>query len=496
MGIVQKEGLQTTIISYLGLFLGYLNKGILFIIFLSTEEIGLINLLIGIGILFAQFSNLGSAYLSWKFFPLFKNKDNSNHGFLTLSSIIVLCGVVIFSTLYFVFEDFIGGLYNEKSQQFIHYYYWVLPVGIGYSGFILFENYLRSLSRNTFSVFINDIVIRLFTTVLIICFGMEWISFITFVYSIMISYLIPPFILFFYTVIIGEGKLSLKSINIRKPLRRIMLTYSLYSYINSLGTLLVITLDAMMVASMLGLKETGIYTTVVFLSSALIIPYRSLNRVCTPIVAQHWKDKNLIEMDSLYKRSSSIMLALVLFMFLAIWINRIELFSFLPSEYSAGIVVFLCLMVGRIIDVYFGINGTIFVTSKKYRFDVVFTLILIVLVFILNLWLIPMWGMKGAAVSTSIAYIVYNMGRMLFIKMSFGMHPFKFSQLKTFVLFTLIYLLFEFAPFEFENRYIALAVRSSVLILLTIIPLIVFKIEPEITNYLSKSYRKITSRKP
>ena len=190
------------------------------------------------------------------------------------------------------------------------------------------------------------------------------------------------------------------------------------------------------------------------------------------------------------------MLALVLFMFLAIWINRIELFSFLPSEYSAGIVVFLCLMVGRIIDVYFGINGTIFVTSKKYRFDVVFTLILIVLVFTLNLWLIPMWGMKGAAVSTSIAYIVYNMGRMLFIKMSFGMHPFKFSQLKTFVLFTLIYLLFEFAPFEFENRYIALAVRSSVLILLTIVPLFVFKIEPEITNYLSKSYRKLTSRKP
>ena len=303
MGIVQKDGLRTTIISYIGLFLGYLNKGILFIVFLSTEEIGLINLMIGIGVLFAQFSNLGSAYLSWKFFPLFKDKENANNGFLTLTSLIVLCGVGIFTALYIIFETSIAGLYSEKSQLFTLFYYWVLPVGIGYSGFVLFENYLRSLSKNTFSVFINDIVIRLFTSILIICFGMDWISFVYFVELIMISYLIPPVILFFYTRYIGEAHLSVKKIKIKKPLKRIMITYSLYSYVNSLGTLLVITLDAIMVASMLGLKETGIYTSIVFLSSALIIPYRSINRVCTPIVAQFWKDKEIAKMDELYKRS-------------------------------------------------------------------------------------------------------------------------------------------------------------------------------------------------
>ena len=47
-------------ISYVGIGLGFLNKGLLFLLILSTEQIGLVNLLIAVGILFAQLSNFGS----------------------------------------------------------------------------------------------------------------------------------------------------------------------------------------------------------------------------------------------------------------------------------------------------------------------------------------------------------------------------------------------------------------------------------------------------
>jgi hypothetical protein len=59
MGIVQKDSLRTMLISYLGLFLGYINKAFLFLLILSTEQIGLVNLIFSLGILFAQLSNLG-----------------------------------------------------------------------------------------------------------------------------------------------------------------------------------------------------------------------------------------------------------------------------------------------------------------------------------------------------------------------------------------------------------------------------------------------------
>ena len=72
MGLVQKDALRTTMISSFGLVLGYLNKGLLFLLIFSTEQIGVVNLIFSLGVLFAQFSNLGSLYSIWKFFPFFK----------------------------------------------------------------------------------------------------------------------------------------------------------------------------------------------------------------------------------------------------------------------------------------------------------------------------------------------------------------------------------------------------------------------------------------
>ena len=83
MGFVQKDAVKTTLISSIGLTIGYLNKGLLFILILTTEQIGVINLCYSLGVLFAQFSNFGTIYTILKFFPFFNNKEKKHHGFLS-----------------------------------------------------------------------------------------------------------------------------------------------------------------------------------------------------------------------------------------------------------------------------------------------------------------------------------------------------------------------------------------------------------------------------
>jgi O-antigen/teichoic acid export membrane protein len=78
MGVVQKDALKTTVLSFIGLTLGYVNKAILFIALLTVEQVGLMNLVITVGMLFAQLSNFGSIYSTWRFFPFFRNQ-NKNH---------------------------------------------------------------------------------------------------------------------------------------------------------------------------------------------------------------------------------------------------------------------------------------------------------------------------------------------------------------------------------------------------------------------------------
>lgn len=494
MGFVQKDALRTMFLSYAGLILGYLNKGVLFLVFLTSDEIGLVNLIITLGLLFAQFSNLGSTYATWKYFPFFRNKEKKNYGFLLLTTLIVLFGALLFTVVTILMKDQISAYYSVKSKLFVDYYYWIIPVGIANVFFILFENYLRGLYKNLISVFSYEVLLRGLTLITILLFGFKWINFQVFLMIICLLYFIPSIILFVYLLKIKELHFSLSTITVPKRFRKIMLNFSLFSYINTLGTLIVATLDALMIAAFLGLSATGVYTTVIFLTSALQIPFRSLARVTGPLVALYWKERNMKKMDELYKKSSSVMLVISLYLFMLVWINRIEIFSTLKPEFMEGIPVFLFIMIGRITDMYFGINGTIFTTSKKFKFDLVFTFFLLAIVYVLNYWLIPIYGIAGAAISTGLAFVFYNFGRLLFVYFAYNLHPFTRSQMKVIALFAVNVALYEWIPVLFNHRLLDVFVNSAMFTTTFILVIFALNLEPEIKGYIQKGLIFVRSK--
>ena len=298
MGVVQKDAFRTMIISYAGIILGYINKGLLFLIILTTEQIGLINLLVSVGTLFAQFANLGTIYTTWKFFPFFKNKEKNNHGFLSLILLFVFIGIVICTSLALVFRSQIEGMYIEKSKMFVDYFIWIFPIGISYVLYLVFDMFLRGFLKNIISVFAFEIILRGILTLLLFLLWFNFISFSDFVIYQSLSYILPMAILMYHTYKLGELNLTSKHLNISKRFRKILVQFSLFNYFNSLGSVIVISIDVMMIALMVGLKGTGVYTTIVFLTSALQVPYKSIIRITTPMVASFWKQKNMIEMNS------------------------------------------------------------------------------------------------------------------------------------------------------------------------------------------------------
>ncbi|NDF60034.1 MAG: hypothetical protein EB100_03050, partial [Crocinitomicaceae bacterium] len=349
MGLIQKDAFRTMLLSYVGIVLGYVNKGLLFLIILSTEQIGLINLLISVGTLFAQFANFGTVYSTWKFLPFFKNKELKNHGFLSFILLIVSAGVLICSTLALFFRAEIAALYEARSPLFISYYLWVLPIGISLVFYLVLEIYLRSFFKNIIAVFAFDIVLRVLTTVLLLLYWVQLFSFQYFVILHSFLYIIPPLILILYLIKLKEFHITFRKIKISKRFKRIIFNYSLVNYLNTLGAVVVTSLDVMMIASMVGLQATGVYTTILFLVSAIQVPYKSLLRISAPLVAEYWKSNDLQRMQELYKKVSSVTLFLSLSSFIIIWINIEFLFSFLKKDFIEGIWVFLFLMIGKLV---------------------------------------------------------------------------------------------------------------------------------------------------
>ena len=492
MGIIKKDALKITIISYLGLIIGYVNKGVLFLIFLTTEQIGLLSLIVAVGLLLAQFSNLGISYTVWRFFPFFRNKEKRNFGFFQFSLLVTLIGVLIFTFLAILLKEPITSFYVEKAKEFEQYYYWIIPIGASFAFFLTFDVFLRGLNKNVISVVATELVLRLFVTLSIVVFALGWINFYHLLILHSASYLIPTLILGLQLFKNKELHWRLSDIAIPQRFKRIMLSYSIYTYINFIGAIMVVSLDTIMVASMIGLDATGVYSTTIFIVSGLLIPYKTLIRISSPLVAKYWKERDFTRMNELYTRISSVNLVIALITFLVFWINRVELFHFLPPAFADGIYIFLILMVGKIVDMYCGLNGVIFITSKKYKYDLMFTAILLVGVYFLNLILIPEYGIFGAATSTSIIYVVYNLGRLLFVYFAYKMHPFKLSQLAILGLFLALILLFEFVPIEFKNELVSIGVKVVLASCLFILPIHWFKLDEDVVFYtkMFKNYFK------
>ena len=486
MGLIQRDAFRTMLISYFGMVLGYLNKGVLFIIILSTEQIGLVNLLASVGFLYAQLSSLGALNTSWKFFSFFRNSERDNYGFLKLMLTIVAVGSLLALILTFVLERFITEYYQDKSSLFVEYYYWIIPIGTANILFLLFETHLRAMFKNVLSVFVNEIGLRLIVFVLLGALYYDFLSFPEFLVINCLVYFIPALILFIYLIYLKEIKSFRVKIQVPKRFRKIVVKYGLYSYANSLGTVTVTTLDATMIASMVGLSGTGVYTTIMYLTSALQVPYRALFRISSPFVPVYWKERKMKEMATLYKDVSSVSLIMGSAFFLLVWLNRVEIFSLFPSEFQSGIWVFLFLILGKLFDMYMGINSTILLTSKKYRIDMLFTIILLLLVFTLNYWLIPIYGIIGAAISTMVATVVYNLLRMLYVWWKYKIHPFRLNHLIIILLIAATLVVSECLPTFSDNIFITVTNQTLEVLFLFILPVVVLRVEPQINGYLNK----------
>ena len=103
----------------------------------------------------------------------------------------------------------------------------------------------------------------------------------------------------------------------------------------------------------------------------------------------------------------------------------------------------------------------------------------------LNLLFIPWWGGVGAAISTTIAIVIYNLGRVLMIWKLYQIHPFTLQQFQIIGLGLVTLLCGYFIDLMVVNRWIQLIFQSIVLVLVFVLPVYYYKLQPELVTYVN-----------
>lgn len=498
MGIIEKQATKNVIYSYMGIAIGFVTF-ILSAYILQANENGLTGILVSISALFSQFAALGFNGVTVRFFPYFRNKEKGHHGYLFYGIIITLIGFLVCYGVFFIFKEEVIASNQGKSKLFVDYLYYLMPLTFFTLFFNLFDYYLRACYSSVIGSSSRDFTQRILILVSLLLYSTKLIEFSTFVFLFVASTCIPTVILLFYIIKLGEWHIRPVRGFVSKELRNEMIKLSLFSLLAGGAGILIANVDIIMVNQKLGLHDTGVYRIAFYFGTIISIPVRSLYRITMGIVSDAFKKDDLAGITSLYKKSCNSQLVIGLLLFIGIWSNIDNIMALLPPVYAEGRNVILFISAGYLIDMGTGINYIIMITSKYYRFDGYFTIIVLLLTILANYLLIPVYGITGSAIASAITITVYNIMRWVFLYLKFKMQPFDMNTLKIIVIAAIAFLPGYFIPqfpacfhSHIMNTIIDIAIRSSIVGGIFILLILKTESSPEINNKIRKNLKRFS----
>jgi O-antigen/teichoic acid export membrane protein len=489
LGIIAKQSVYNALYTYIGIGLGFITTIFLYPHILDPDQYGLTRVLISASMIGAQFAHLGIRNTIIRFFPVFEKSGKKQHSLLFLSLIIPLAGFLVFSLFFWLFRDFLIDFYVDRSPLFVDFYIYILPVTFFILYFDVLNSYLRSLRDSITGSLISEVVLRSVVILILAVYFFGLVSFQTFILLFALAYGIQPLLLIITLIRLDEFRITPRFTVLRKTLARGMASYGLYTLLGGLTTVIVWNVDILMLGSLSGLEQTAIYAIAFYIGTVITVPQRAIEKIATPLIADLIHQRNWGEVEKIYRKTSLNQTIAGTLILLLVWVNTEQLLNLLPDVYADGRYVVLFIGLGKLFDMATGINGSIIVNSKYYRFDLFTNLLLILFTVSSNLILIPEYGIQGAAIATMLSIFLYNLIKYIFVWIKFSMQPFSLNYLWLILFSAISLLLISMLP---ELTIIPnIMVTSVILVLLYVFPVWWLKLSDDFNLLIRQIMNKV-----
>lgn len=445
MGIVQNQSFKNTIITYLGFGLGAINVLFLFTKFLSDEYHGLVAFVLSTANIMMPIFALGVHNAIIKFYSAFKTRKHSN-SFLTLMLFMPLLAIVPVGFIGYVSYDAISSYLSEENPIIKEHVWLIFVAGVCFAYFEVFYSWAKVQMQSVFGNFMKEVFHRLGVLFLFVLIYFKWIDVSQFIYGVILVYLIRTIIMMFYAFGIRRPVIRFSRIpNVSRIVKYALLIIIAGSVAN-----IILEIDKFMIGEYLNIEQVAYYGVAIYIATVIGVPSRSMHQITNPVTAKLLNDKDKEGLEVLYKKSSINLFIISGLIFLLIILNINQLYALIKPEFSVGLLVVLVVSVAKLSDNIIGNNNAILFNSDYYRIALLLGIILAVLAVVLNLWLIPKYGINGAAFATCISIMVYNLLKWYYVYLKFKISPFTANTLKTLMLIVVLCAAFYFWEFPFH----------------------------------------------
>jgi len=244
-----------------------------------------------------------------------------------------------------------------------------------------------------------------------------------------------PFYTYFISLIIGAFAsvfIVLRLFNRRPPLGQLksalecnsldIIKTSWPMFLTSAMYLVVSQTDIVMLGAMTKPEDVGVYAIVMKLGLAVNFILTSINMVLGPKFAELYYRDDISGLASVAKKSSKLIVYCTAPFLLVLILLGKPILGFFGDEFISGYTALYFIALGQFVNAICGSVGYFMnmTGNQKVFCRIVFSGALLNIV--LNVLLIPLYGITGAAIASLLSVCLWNIVTLIFIKNKFGFY--------------------------------------------------------------------------
>jgi O-antigen/teichoic acid export membrane protein len=213
------------------------------------------------------------------------------------------------------------------------------------------------------------------------------------------------------------------------PTREILAFSSVMLFVGFMNYSLSIS-DRVMLGILGTSTDVGIYNIAFLISNILALVFMGFNASFAPVISELYHNDRIRELKSLYSSLTRSILVIILPAFCWLVGFGDDLLNVFGGEFRVGYAALIILSVGVVVRCTVGTVGTMLVMSGHQRFNAANIVVVTAMNVVLNLFLIPRYGLLGAAIATAVSVSVIDAVGLIEVRLLIGIHPYRRAYLK------------------------------------------------------------------
>ena len=447
MGIVIKQSIKNTIITFIGFGIGAVNVLYMYPVFLGKEYLGLTNYILSAANILYPILSFGIQNTLIKFFNENNKTEEDLSRYFTYMLLLPLFVIIPFFCLFFYFYENIA-LYESNKNIIVYDFVWEIPLIALFMGYFeIFYAWLRAHMKSVFGSFVKEVFVRVLVTISLFAVYFNYITLTEFVHSLVLIYGISLLVIIYYA-----NKTKRIQLNKKLPKKtKEIFVFTIFIILSASVANMLLDIDKYMINQFLKIENIAFYSLAVYLAMVISVPQRAMHQITYPITAKLMSENKWLELDELYKKSSVTLQVIGGLIYIGILVNIKQIYELLPDEgYDNGLFVVFTIGLSKYFDVVLGNNNSIIFNSKYYKMVLILGVLLVFVVVGLNLIFIPKYGINGAALATLIAIGLYSLAKLLFVVLKMKLFPFTKNTIVALILTIVSFVVFYYWDFSFH----------------------------------------------